>query len=87
MNWNNIKKSIQIDLLSRELKNPSIRMNALERIEFLLKTHYPKFITNPTTEFNAINKVDLKEKLSSLKDNDKISSSESSIINEIYRRI
>ena len=87
MSWKTIKTSIQKDLLSRNLKNPNIRLNALERIEELLKTNYPKLIENPTIEFKLIEKSELKEKLSVFKKSGEISSSESSIINEIYYRI
>ena len=87
MSWNTIKKSIQNDLISRGLKNPNIRLNALERIERLLKVNFPKMIENPTTEFNMIDKKELKQKLSDFKESDKISGAENSIINEIYKRI
>ena len=87
MKWQEIKKSIQDDLLSRNLKNPNIRLNALKRLEQLFKIHFPEFIENPKQSFNAIDKNELKKKLSVYKDNDKITSSESSIINEIYYRI
>ena len=69
------------------MKDPNIRLNALERIEELLKNNYPKLIENPTIEFKLIDKSELKEKLSDFKKSGKISSSESSIINEIYYRI
>ena len=87
MSWNKIKKSIQTDLLSRDLKNPNIRLNALERVEKLLITENPKLIRNPEAEFQTINKNELKENLSVYKKSGKISASESSIINEIYKRI
>lgn len=54
MEWNFIKKSIQEDLLSKGLKNPNIRLNALNKIEALIKNNYQKFLTNPQIEFNAI---------------------------------
>lgn len=87
MNWEAIKKSIQDDLNSRNLKNPNIRLNALDRIENLLKIHYPELINNPKIEFNLIDKKELKEKLGVYKDQNKINSAESSIINEIYNRV
>ncbi|QRM90372.1 hypothetical protein FG167_14375 [Lacinutrix sp. WUR7] len=87
MTWNKIKKSIQTDLLSRDLKNPKIRLNALERVEILLTTKNPKLIRNPEIEFKKIDKNELKESLSAYKKSGEISASESSIINEIYKRI
>lgn len=87
MEWNFIKKSIQEDLLSRGLKNPNIRLNALNRIEALIKNNYQKFLTNPQIEFNAISKNEFKERLSAYKENGRLSGAENSIINEIYKRI
>jgi hypothetical protein len=87
MSWSSIKDSIQTDLLSRDLKNPNIRLNALERVEKLLTTKSPALIKNPEVEFRSIDKNELKESLSSFKKSGKISASESSIINEIYKRI
>jgi ribosome-interacting GTPase 1 len=87
MSWKTIKDSIRTDLLSRDLKNPNIRLNALERIEILLKKKSLILIENPESELRSIDKNDLKESLSLFKENGKISSAESSIINEIYRRI
>ena len=87
MSWTTIKESIQRDLLSRDLKNPNIRLNFLERIEKLLKTTNPHLIRNPATEFRLIEKNKLKGSLSIYKKSGKISASESSIIDEIYKRI
>lgn len=87
MSWINIKNSIQEDLLARNLKRPTNRLNALERVEQLLKSRNPQLIINPQTEFRLIDKNKLKADLSVYKKSGKISASESSIINEIYRRI
>ncbi|PCI92800.1 MAG: hypothetical protein COB15_17295 [Flavobacteriales bacterium] len=87
MDWTKIKKSIQIDLLSKDLEKPNIRLNSLERVEKLLTLKNPNLIKNPKVEFRLIDKNELKESLSTWKESGKISGSESSIINEIYKRI
>jgi hypothetical protein len=87
MNWTKIKESIQKDLISRELKNPKIRLNALENIEILLKKSFPAYKTNPTKTFGSIDKNELKSILAKFKDNGKLNSAESSVINEIYYRL
>lgn len=87
MSWERIKLLIQTDLLSRGLESSNVRLNALERVEKLLTTMNPELIKNPEIEFRSINKNELKETLSTFKKSGKISAAESSIINEIYKRI
>lgn len=56
----------------------------LKRVEKLLTIKRPKLIKNPEVEFRVIDKNELKENLSSFKENGKVSASESSIINDCY---
>ena len=87
MNWLEIKTSITESLLSRGLKNPNIRLNALKNIEDILDKNFPDYITNPKVNFAIIDKDDLKSELSKFKQSEKLNSAEISIINEIYYRI
>lgn len=87
MKWSELKQSIVTSLQSRDLKNPNIRINALDRVEDLIKSSRPDLIKDPKNGFNSIDKDELKEQLSLLKDNGKLNSAEKSIINEIYYRI
>jgi|JRYI01.1.fsa_nt_gb hypothetical protein len=87
MTWLEIKNSIRHDLTSRGLSNPNIRLNALDNIEEILKSHFPEFIQNPKENFRKTDKNELKEKMAKFKSNGKLNSAESSIINEIYYRI
>lgn len=87
MNWLKIKTSIKNDLLSRNLSNPNIRLNALERIEGILKDNLPEYIKKPEKTFRNIDKKELKKKIEKYKTNQKLNDAESSIINEIYYRI
>jgi len=77
MTWNNIKQSIKTQLLSRNLVNPNIRLNALDHIETIIDK---KFISNPI-KLLSIHKQVLKDQLGKKK---KLNSAESSIINHIY---
>jgi hypothetical protein len=86
MNWLEIKNSIRESLNSRGLANPNIRINALNRIEEILKRHYPKFIQNPQEEFGRMKKSEFKALIEKCKNAD-FSGAESSVINEIYYRI
>jgi hypothetical protein len=87
MNWSEIKTSISESLLSRGLKNPSIRLSSLNKIESILQVNFQDYIDNPQESFSKIKKNDFKKELSTFKLNNKLNSAESSIINEIYYRI
>lgn len=87
MNWTEIKKDIQKSLNERGLKKPSIRLNALENIESILRINFPKFIENPQENFKNIEKNFLKSELAKYKENGCLNSAESSVINEIYYHI
>ncbi len=87
MTWFEIKVSIKNDLMSRELKDPRIRLNALESIEKILKNYFPEYLKNPDEKFKIIGKDKLKKEIARFKSNQKLNSAESSIINEIYYRI
>ncbi len=84
MDFSEVKKSIKEDLLSRDLKNPSIRLNAIESIEMLLKLKIQEMLSNPIKLIELLDKNELKNILSELKKNERINDAESSIINEIY---
>lgn len=77
MNWKKIKKSIKSQLLSRNLTNPNIRLNALESIENLMDK---SLLSNPI-RLLSIPKKTLKENLAK---NKKLNGAETSIINHIY---
>lgn len=87
MHFSKVKKSIQDDLLSRGLKNPSIRINAIESVESLLKLKIEEMHSNPTRFLEIVDKNELKNILSELKYNGRINDAESSVINEMYYRI
>lgn len=85
--WNDIKDNITKDLLSRGLSNPKIRLNALENIEKIIERYFPDYIKDPYNRFRIIRKQNFKDKVAKHKQNGKLNSAESSIINEIYYRV
>ena len=86
MNWKEIKRSIINDLQTRGLANPNIRINALERIESIMKTNFKDILNNPSL-LKKIDKRVYKEAVAKFKPNGTLSGAESSVINEIYYRI
>jgi hypothetical protein len=86
MNWNEIRISIINDLNSRGLANPNIRINALERLEVIMKSHFKEILDDPS-KLKKIDKNDFKERLAKFKTNGNLNGAESSVINEIYYRI
>lgn len=80
MTWYELKSFVMVLLCSRDLKNPRIRLNALESLEKLIKVHFPDIFSNPT-KLLIIDKNSFKDKLSHYK---KLNSAESSVINNFY---
>jgi len=87
MHFTEIKKSIKEDLLERDLKMPSIRINAIESVEKLLQAKIAEMKANPTKLIEMLDKNVLKNMLAEFKDNGRINDAESSIVNEIYYRL
>ena len=87
MNLTEVKESIQNDLLSRNLKDPSIRLNAIKSVEKLLEIKIDEINSDPIKLLELLNKNELKNILCQLKNNHRLNGAEESIINEIYYRI
>lgn len=81
MKWIELKSKIRQLLLSRNLSNPNIRLNALDNLESLFKNYYKDVITDPKVLLRY-GKTNFKEKISKIK---KLNSAESSIINNIFQ--
>jgi hypothetical protein len=86
MTWNEIRISIINDLNNRGLANPNIRINALERLEGIMKSHFKEILNDPSL-LMKLDKNLFKEKLAEYKPNGNLNGAESSVINEIYYRI
>jgi hypoxanthine-DNA glycosylase len=80
MSWIELKSNVNQLLKERDLTNPNIRFNALDKLERLIKTNFPKIYNNPTTLIQ-IDKNAFKVMLSQYK---KLNSAESSVINNFY---
>ncbi len=85
MVWTEIKESIVADLTSRGLKDPSIRLRALEKIEAIVLQYYPLYFED-MAKLLQIGKESFKRKISEVKGKE-LNSAEKSVINEIYYRI
>lgn len=86
MTWNEIKRSIISDLNNRDLADPNIRINALERLEVIMKSHFKEILADPSL-LKKIDKNVLKDRLAKYKTNGTLNGAESSVVNEIYYRI
>ncbi len=86
MNWNEIKRSIIDDLQSRDLSDPSIRINALESVENIMKSHLKEMLNHPSI-IKKIEKNEFKKQIAFYKSNRTLNDAESSVINEIYYRL
>lgn len=81
-----LKKSIELSLISRSLKSPQIRIGALSNLINLIQNQYPAIYSNPSL-IRKYGKDEFKSMLAKHKANGRLNSAESSIINEFYYRI
>lgn len=82
--WKNLKKEIRDDLNSRGLSDSSIRINALESVEGLIRYSLKTMYENPNL-LMKVEKKELKRRLAMAKKNKSINDAESSVINDMYR--
>jgi len=87
MNWENIKNKIRNDLLLRNLKTPSRRLNELENLERLMTLNLNDFIKDPVEMFGTTEKESFKKLVAKYKSNGKLNGAEISLINHIYKII
>lgn len=83
MNWVTLKETIICDLLDRNLKDPKIRLRALDKIERILIEFYPEYITD-TENISAVDKNVFKRQIEAKKGGP-LNSAEKCVINDIYR--
>ncbi|HMI01144.1 MAG TPA: hypothetical protein VK541_01605 [Pedobacter sp.] len=87
MNWDEVKVSIVKDLESRDLKDPTIRIGALNSIDKILVRHIEELRSNPIKFIELFKKDDFKALLATYKSNKKLNGAEESVVNEIYTRL
>ena len=83
MNWVTLKETIRCDLLDRNLKDPKIRLRALDKIERILIEFYPEYIAD-TENISAVDKNVFKRQIEAKK-GAPLNSAEKCVINDIYR--
>ena len=83
MNWVTLKETIRCDLLDRNLKDPKIRLRALDKIERILIEFYPEYMTD-TENISAVDKNVFKRQIEAKKGGP-LNSAEKCVINDIYR--
>ncbi|OGU41365.1 MAG: hypothetical protein A3K31_08560 [Ignavibacteria bacterium RIFOXYA12_FULL_35_25] len=81
MKWIELKSKVHQLLLSRNLSNPNIRLNALNNLEELFRKHFPDVISDPNVLLRY-DKTNFKELVAKHK---KLNSAESSVINNLYQ--
>jgi hypothetical protein len=82
--WITIKSALKKDIISRKLKDPKIRLGALEGVEELFKAHFNDEYRDPK-ELLKIDIDSFKLKLGHFKSNGKLNGAEINIVNEIYQ--
>ena len=68
MSWDEIRISIINDLNNKGLANPNIRINALERLEGIMKSNFKEILNNPLL-LKKIDKNVFKERIAKFKSN------------------
>lgn len=84
--WSDIKHELRDDLLAGDVKEPRIRLNALDRLEKDLAELYPDFQADPVVLLEA-GKVSVARKLAQLRLNGMMHVAEIDVLNHIFRRL
>jgi len=83
--WKQLRTLYTKDHLSKGLKNPKIRLNALANLESIIQRKMPEIIDNPSLLLE-IDKASFKSMVQRFKGSD-LNSAESSVINGLYKFI
>jgi hypothetical protein len=81
--WITIKSALRQDISSRNIKDPKIRLRAIENLEEQLRNHFPEIYNNPI-ELLKLDRKEFKRKLGQYKPTGSLSGAEESIINNIH---
>jgi excisionase family DNA binding protein len=84
--WSEIKHEVRDDLLAGDVKEPRIRLNALDRLEKDLAELYPDFQADPAVLIEA-GKNTVARKIAQLRVNGMMHVAESDVLNVIFRRL
>src|SRR5207247_569532 len=86
MGWSEIKDAIRADLLVRGLKEPRLRLSALDRLERLLAGCFPNFVSDPRLLLD-VGKAAVSKDLAQLKETGRLNGAEMSVLNQIFARL
>ena len=86
MIWIDLKEAIRADLLGRGLKQPRLRISALDRLEEFLSQIFPESLVSPALLL-SIGRDNVSAKLARLKDNGRLNGAERSVLGDIFRRL
>jgi excisionase family DNA binding protein len=84
--WSEIKAEVRDDLLDGDVKEPRIRLNALDRLEKDLAELYPEFQADPAVLIEA-GKSTVARKIAQLRVNGMMHAAESDVLGVIFRRL
>jgi len=84
LSWADLKFSIQVSLKNRGLKDPAIRLRALDNLEIIISKNFMDVINDPSL-LKLIEKNSFKSSLAPFKQNGILNGAEKSIVNEIYK--
>ena len=84
--WSEVKHEVRDDLLTGDVKEPRIRLNALDRLEKDLAELYPEFQADPAVLLEA-GKNTVARKIAQLRLNGMMHAAESDVLSVIFRRL
>ena len=86
MGWSEIKEAVRADLLARGLKEPRLRLSALDRLDKLLAERFPDCSSNPRLLLD-VGKETVSKELARFKETGNLISAEKSVLNQIFERL
>ncbi len=82
--WQEVKKTITSELLSRNLKEPRLRLAALDSIEGMLGQIHPGYRTQ-TDVLLSTDEAEMRERLGALKEGGALNGAEISVLHNVYQ--
>lgn len=83
LSWPEIKHTIRVELLSRRLADPKIRLRALDTLDELLAKAFPSF-RNDLTVLADTERIELERILANYKSNGKLNGAEKSVLKNVF---
>lgn len=86
MNWSELETTIRSELASRELKEPRLRLSALEDIGQSLTKRYPEFAANPKMLLKR-DERGVSDELARDKETGTLNGAEKSVLHQIFETL